>query len=172
MVIAVNGAVDHVRYDVALTMDGRFALNRWADLKGRQAFIRASAWEHAVNAGASPWDGLKIFNCDRVPTFSQRTPTDLLKLNGTNSGYCALNLAYVLRPRRVFLYGFDMGEPTHFFGNYPWHGQGSTNSREKFQTWAREMKEARAQFDAAGMQVFNTNPKTSIKYFEYGRPSA
>lgn len=172
MVIAVNGAAAHVRYDVALTMDGRYSRNRWREHRGRQWFVRRSAWQHAMNAGATPWDGLHVYDCDREQTEFARGLHDVgvWTLNGSNSGYNALNLAYSLRPRRVYLYGFDMGEPEHFFGEYPWSHEAAGNNTAKFKDWRKEMVHASGQFRRAGIQVYNTNRLSNIKAFPHGTP--
>ena len=52
---------------------------------------------------------------------------------GSNSGFQAINLAYLLGAKRIFLLGYNMcipkGESVHFFGGHPkgW-GQGSYRS--------------------------------------------
>lgn len=176
LVVAINGAYKHVPFAVSFTMDGRFSRNCWRDLTNRWCVWRHSAVKHAMDAGAQ---GLMAnvdgFACDPTSTtFSTYVDpvTGEPTYSGSNSGYCALNFAYAARPRRVYLYGFDMREPTHFFGDYPWKGEGDTLTREKLARWAREMSHARRQFDAAGIQVFNTNPNSAISAFEYGRPRA
>lgn len=171
MVLAINGAIDHVRFDVALTMDGRFARNRWKALYGKQAFIRRSAWAHVVDVGGMPWDGLRVYECDREQTeFADNDRDVAWTLNGSNSGYNALNLAFNLMPRRVYLYGFDMDEPTHFFGEYPWVHEAGKNNRAKFELWRREMVHASGQFRRRRIEVYNTNRLSAIKAFPHGTP--
>jgi len=173
MVIAVNGAIDHVRYDVALTMDGRFSRNRWQALRGRQAFVRRSAWAHAEAAEATPWLALRIYDCDREQTEfadNDRDNAGVWKLNGGHSGYNALNLAFNLMPRRVYLYGFDMDEPTHFFGEYPWAHEAARNNANKFEIWRKEMVHASGQFRRRRIEVYNTNRLSAIKAFPHGTP--
>lgn len=168
IVIAVNGASEHVRYDVGLTMDGRYARNKWRTMQGRQWFVRQSAYRHMLDAGALPWHGLQVFSCDRMSTqFAANGPGLKPMLNGSNSGYCALSLAFALKPRKVYLFGYDMDEPTHFFGNYEWHGQGDTLNVAKLQVWSREMSSAAKQFHAAGITVYNTNRLSRIKAFPH-----
>jgi len=174
MVVAVNGAFRYVRHDVALTMDGRFAREEWPKLQGRPFVVRGSAWQHAIDAGAKHWEGVNVYACDNKSTRFATTPepnTGDMILNGTNSGYVALNFAFNMKPRRVYLYGFDMDEPEHFFGPYPWAGQGCVNSEAKFGAWREEMHAAALQFRAAGIGVFNTNPRSRIREFPYGRPT-
>lgn len=170
--IAINGAAEYVAHDAALTMDGRFARECIDVFRDKPAWIRASAWDHVVRrVGAmSRWEGLRVYACDRLTT---TFGNDECQLNGSNSGYIALNLAYVMRPKTVWLYGFDMNEPKRFFGFYPWQvlGLGSSNSTEKFGVWAREMDHAARQFKDAGVAVYNTNPNSRITAFDWRRPT-
>lgn len=173
MVVAINGAVHHVRYDVALSMDGRFTRNTYRALQGRVCMFRESAWEHAVRAGAKRWSDVNTFANDIGSTkFGGRGADGSWQLNGDNSGYCALNFAYLLRPRRVFLYGFDMGAVEHFFGPYPWANEpgASRTTPEKFGKWRSDMNEASRQFHEARIDVVNTNPQSKVRAFRTGRP--
>lgn len=167
--IAINGAREYVPHDVFLTMDGRYARERFKQFEGTNAYVRASAWEHCVrDHDASRWGGLNVFSCDINTT---NLSSDPLQLNGSNSGACGIALAFALKPRRVFLYGFDMGKRTHFFGNYPWLGLGCTTTDQKFRAWRAEFEHTRRQFDAAGIEIWNTNPQSEITAFKHGRPA-
>jgi hypothetical protein len=61
-------------------------------------------------------------------------------LNGTHSGFCALNLAYQMRPQRLVLVGFDMGKgpggEAHWWPDYPWAKPGGATTGGKFKAWA------------------------------------
>lgn len=171
LVVAVNGAWRHVPFAVSLSMDGRFARNEWDDLYGRVCMWRDSAVQHAYDAGATSWKDLNAFTCDRHTTkFAENGDAVHWQLNGDHSGYCALNFAYSLRPRRVYLYGFDMDEPTHFFGEYPWADEAARNTRNKFAKWVADMDHAARQFRKAGIDVANTNPRSAIRAFRTARP--
>ena len=90
------------------------------------------------------------------------------KLNGSNSGTCAVNLAYQMAdPRdRVFLFGFDMQDgpngEKHWYPPYPWRPNGATKSGT-FRTWAEEFAEIRRDFDLKGVELINVNHRSQIK---------
>lgn len=169
--IAVNDAYRYVEATHVVSMDGRWFENRAKDFCHPLApalHVRAkTVAKREVPEGCR----YRLFDCDRLTTTFGPTAS---QLNGENSGYCALNLAYVLRPTRVYLYGFDMtydaSGSDHFFGDYEWKGEGCSNSGTKFAKWAKEMEDAARQFEAAGIEVFNTNRKSAIKAFKFGKP--
>jgi hypothetical protein len=88
---------------------------------------------------------------------------------GNNSGYQAINLAYLLGAKRIILLGYDMqtdGDQVHFFGNHPYHQRkgGPTNTLmkdwcEKFEALARDLK-----FE--GVEVINATRKTALMAFD------
>ena len=172
-VIAVNDAYRHVEASRVISMDGRWATHRAADFMASGSpvlHLRRSAYNH-IKDEFPEWR-FQIFDCD-IDSHDFPSGGTTRQLNGDHSGYCALALAYTLATRSgacIYLYGYDMREPTHFFGDYEWKGEGSTNSPGKFRRWAADMVHAKRQFDAAGIQVFNTNKSSAITAFPYGRP--
>lgn len=168
--IAVNDAFLHFDHDCVLSMDGIWARERVPvhfATAGTPIHLRRSAFKYFPN-GRDDYPHINVFDCDN---HSDVMSPDRHTLNGRHSGQCALNLAFTMRPRVVFLYGFDLREPTHFFGQYEWHRrEGNTNSEEKFRGWADGFHNSAQFFHAAGIQVFNTNKKSRIKAFPYGRP--
>lgn len=170
MRIGVNDTYRHVQVGHVVSMDGRWFENRAKDFcSPRSPMLRIR--EKTISKRTIP-DGCYYlpFENDRLTTKFSET---FGQLNGENSGYCALNLAYLFRPSRIYLYGFDMNTEKgkdHFFGDYEWKGQGCTNSGTKFAKWAHEMDDAARQFEAAGIEVFNTNHKSAIKAFKFGVP--
>jgi hypothetical protein len=76
-----------------------------------------------------------------------------------------------MKPRTVFLYGFDLGKDTgHCHRDYEWKGQGNTNNLTKFREWADGFGVSARYFAAAGISVFNTNRKSAVKAFKFGKP--
>lgn len=179
-VIAVNGAFEYVKHDAALSMDGRFASNCVPRMFGAvPIWLRDRAYRKLKPAelSSATRHHINVFaNTHTTTTFAENAlyPTTSWQLNGDHSGYCALNFAYSLRPRVVYLYGFDLHDTDiqHFFGRYPWDGLGSNNSPTKFAKWRKDMFAAAVQFDAKGIRVFNTSRNSAIKAFEFGRPAA
>lgn len=169
-VIAVNDAYRHVRHDAVLSMDGRWAKNRLPHLRETfgPIYLRRSAWRH-VETGSVSTEILRrtnVFDCDHASgLFGSHTHT----LNGSNSGYCALNLAYVMRPEIVYLFGYDhKGEHFHPESEWRQRGEGDANNPAKFKNWAQMCVGARKQFDAVGIRVINTNRDSAVTAFEFG----
>lgn len=151
-------------------MDGRWFEHRvkdFCDAMSPMLYIRAKT----IAKRPKPLGcRFRPFDNDRKTT---KFGTHTGQLNGENSGYCALNLAYILNPETIYLYGFDMnydGGKDHFFGDYEWKGKGCSNSASKFKKWASEMHDAARQFEETGIKVFNTNRKSAVKAFQFGRP--
>jgi hypothetical protein len=135
-------------------MDRLWTEHRWPRLAALapMAYIRRSALKNI--AARPPW--LLAFENDHTATEMSEAPG---VLNGTNSGLCALNLAYQLRPSRIWLFGFDMshgpaGEP-YWYPPYPWTGPRGGTTSGKYAVWARQFDPAAKACLAAGIEVFN-----------------
>lgn len=91
------------------------------------------------------------------------------RLNGSNSGTMAINLAFQCKPKRVFLLGFDMcrgpGYEAYWHSPYPWNPQGATKP-QKYAEWAPEFDDIGAQFQQAGIEVFNVTHRSAIEAFK------
>lgn len=89
-------------------------------------------------------------------------------LNGSNSGTCAINLAYQKVPPRVFLLGFDMcrgpGNEPYWHPPYSWNPDGATRPR-RYGEWAKEFDDIAMQFQKVGIEVFNVNHRSAIEAF-------
>lgn len=174
-VIAVNDAFKYVRHDAVLSMDGiwtRERVPRYFDTPtaGKALHIRRSAFKYFPK-GPAAYPHANVFDCDVNSDFLSADPR---VLNGGNSGQCGIALAFTMRPKRIFLYGFDMQPAAlgHFHSDYEWKGEGNTNNARKFSTWADRMENVAQQCHAFGVRVFNTNPRSAIRAFEFGRPEA
>ena len=112
------------------------------------------------------WPRVNVFECDHHTDELSDAPD---QLNGPNSGYCALNLAYKMRPRVVYLFGFDH-RPGHFHSESEWRarGEGCGESLRKYAEWSASCYEARRFFDTAGIRVYNTNRQSLVRAFEFG----
>lgn len=170
-VIAVNDAYRHVRHDAVLSMDGRWTENRLPGMlaEGPPIYLRRRAFEHIKPEHRVPTGVLQrvqVFDCDHT---SDALSDAKLHFNGPNSGYCALNYAYSLRPRTVWLFGFDH-RGGHFHPESEWRqrGEGSQNSPRKFADWSVSCYEARRYFDNIGAHVINTNRNSLVRAFEFG----
>lgn len=162
-VIGVNDSAVLARCHAAVSMDRLWTEHRWPDLMGigRKAFIRDAALKCITDRPA--W--LRVFACDYRSTVFSETPAIL---NGTNSGFCAMNVAYLMRPKRIFLFGFDMNRSMnnnpYWFQPYPWAPVGATKPA-KYSEWAGQFEKAAELFKAAGTEVLNVSTTSAITAF-------
>ena len=84
---------------------------------------------------------------------------------GGNSGFQALNLAYIKGIRDAILLGFDMGheknESKHCHGEHP----SGIDRPSPFAEWIRSFERAAPVIAAAGMQVRNATRRTRLTCF-------
>lgn len=170
-VIAVNDAFRHVRHDAVLSMDGRWAKNRFLEaVRSPELWLRTSAFGHvdfSDSRGPQDYPNLRLFENDNKSDVLSINPQ---RLNGANSGYCALNLAFTMKPRYVYLFGFDYrGVGKHFFPEYEWYatGEGCRNTPRKFADWSTSFYQARRQFDDIDCTVYNTNRESLVRAFKF-----
>jgi hypothetical protein len=173
-VIAVNdSAVFAPKVDIAITMDRLWAENRYGWLETNHAprkfYVRRSARK---NLPEQLPDWVHVFeNDNKSIEFSEVDHT----LNGTNSGFCALNLAYLLAADRVVLFGFDMnrsafGTP-YWFPDYPWAKPGGATTSGKYKAWAAQFLYAAQAFKDAGIEVLNASLTSAIDDFQKVDPA-
>lgn len=78
-------------------------------------------------------------------------------INTGNSGYGALNLAYHMRPKNIYLLGID-GTIGYFYSN---------KDRNRPLTYISTLfKSAVPQLEAAGIKVYNVSPRSKVTCFE------
>lgn len=102
-VIAVNdSAVYAPRWDICISMDRLWSENRfdWMRKQKKPIWLRRSTIKNFEQL-----EHMTAFDNDHVSTILS---DEEYLLNGTHSGFCALNLAYQMRPRDIYLVGFDM----------------------------------------------------------------
>lgn len=162
-VIGVNDSAILAKCHAAVSMDRLWTEWRWPDLVGiaRKAFIRDAALKNIRDR--PEW--LRVFGCDyKTSVFSE----DPANLNGTNSGQCAMNVAYLMRPKRVFLFGFDMNRSpnnnAYWFKPYAWAPEGATKPG-KYAEWAQQFDKIAELFKATGTEVLNVSTTSAITAF-------
>lgn len=155
-IIAVNDAALHApRFDIAISMDRLWLENRWGDMAriGKPLFVRLSAMHNFIDRVRLSW--VTPFECrHETADFGNH----LCTLNGPNSGHCALNLAYVLKPKRVNLVGFDMGrgpkgECYWWPEPYPWAKDSGATSDKRYMEWRAAFNRGVDQCKVAGIDV-------------------
>lgn len=153
-IICVNDAAMHApRCDIVFTMDRLWFENRLPALEHMQieTYARRSAARSVLEV-PPPW--LRPFECRND---ASEFGTDSAQLNGPNSGHCALNLAFVLRPKQINLIGFDLrrgpkGEG-YWYPNYSWARPGGGTSNTRYAEWAPMFEHGLRQCRDAGIEV-------------------
>lgn len=182
LIIGVNDAALRLpRCDLAVSMDRLWAENRWGELsdrcrpadllsqaKTRRAYIRRNALQNIARP-LPEW--CLPFECDHetmAPTAPWKAG-DGIALNGMNSGACALNLAFWLRPRRIILWGFDHNRcpktgDAYWHPPYPWAPEGATG-KGKYRSWAAAYEPLRVACRDAGIETLNASRTSEINMF-------
>ncbi len=176
-VIGVNDSAMLLPCDLGITMDRLWFEGRYPEFKKR--FTEASLLRmepvpkilyyrtgNARNVQLIPTHRFRAFSCDHK---SAEMSDELLRFNGTNSGICGINLALQLKPRRLYLLGFDMqrgpkNEP-YWYPAYPWAGGGSTKPG-KYESWVRDFNRIAEQCRDRHVEVFNVNHRSAITAFQ------
>jgi hypothetical protein len=167
-VVAVNDSALYLpRVDRIVSMDRVWTENRAEWLKEQKLPTH-------LRRGTIPLDLLEktwvrpYWNDNKSVSFG---PTEA-HLNGTNSGYCALNLAYTMRPEELYLFGFDMQRgprnEAHWYADYPWNPKASSSG--KLNEWAKQFGEIAEAFNRLGTKVINVSNRTLLKHFLVMRP--
>ena len=105
-VIAVNdSAIYAPRVDAIVSMDRLWAEHRFGVVSkfGKPIYLRRGTVRNLPAEDLSQC--VTLFDCDHEATELSDTQG---RLDGTHSGFCALNLAYQMCPTRLYLVGFDM----------------------------------------------------------------
>lgn len=152
-VIGVNDAGLYGRCDAIVSMDRLWTEARWSWMCGtkRAAWIRRAALKNIP----PNWPGyVTAFECDHE---AAQMSDDPRVLNGTNSGLCAVNLAYRMRPKALRIYGMDLkrgpnGE-RHWYADYDFKPPEKGTGDGTFKAWRDDLSAAVAQCQARGIEV-------------------
>lgn len=163
-IIGVNDAGVHATCDAIVSMDRLWTENRWPFLaeRSRDTYIRSSALKNVAERPG--W--LHPFENDNA---GKEMSESVERLNGNNSGFCALNLAYIMRPSRIRLYGFDMnrgpdGIP-YWYPPYPWAKPAGGTGNARYADWAKGFDIAAKACRAAAIEVVNMSATSAITTF-------
>lgn len=87
---------------------------------------------------------------------------------GGNSGYGAINLAYLFGCRRILLIGFDMQEGPK--GEKHWHGDhvAPLTQKQQFVEWRHKCRVLAKELEAEGVEVVNCTPRSALECFPMG----
>lgn len=151
-VIGVNDSAIHAPVDAAVTMDRTWFEHRWSVIKAFSRQIPLHARAEAVINVTERWPNLHIFACDRL---SNAMSDEKGRLNGVNSGFCALNLAWQMRPKQIIVLGIDAKRDGYWYPPYEWQRgekpRGIT-SDWAYKQWEKGLADIRRQFTEAGIE--------------------
>lgn len=163
-IIAANeGGVLLPKVDAIVTMDRLWTENRWAQLSALKipTHIRRSALQNITVTGDEDW--LRPFDNDHTTVNFSRNAGSL---NGTNSGVCALNLAWQMEPQELYLFGFDMCRDAkgkaYWHEPYAWAPPKGATSNGKYVEWAAQFNTIALAFRSIGTNVFNVSKGSKI----------
>lgn len=164
IVIGVNESAVLAQCDIGITMDRLWTEHRWHryfTTRNGDLWIRRGA-----DKALPQHPRRRQFECDHE-SYSMTDEPGVL--NGTNSGMCALNYAFQVKPERVYLFGFDMqrgphGEP-YWHKPYEWRPDGATK-HGKYRDWVPQFECIAHQFKKAGIVVKQVNNRSKIRAFE------
>ena len=82
---------------------------------------------------------------------------------GRNSGYQAINLAYLAGSRRIVLLGYDgkrINKKSHWFGDHP-----APTSDAEMDAFRRSFRDGAKRFRELGIEILNASPDSAIDAF-------
>lgn len=156
--IGVNDSMLLANCDTGVSMDRLWLENRIerANERVQSLWARRSALVNVKKHYAF----VRRFECDHETALLADKPG---WLNGPNSGHCALNLAYKMRPKSIVLWGFDFNRsPTgevYWYDPYPWS---KPNPGGMHPVWATMMAAPLRQCREVGVEVLNASPSSAI----------
>lgn len=166
--IAVNDAYKMFNVNMVVTMDRRWLEYRVNDLltmldvgEIASVYARKSTQQNMSPLAKSEFRWFENKNTSEALDFS---PV-LEKLNGSNSGVVALNLAAKFRPEKIYMLGFDMKQRdgrAYWYEPYPWAKDAGTAKPGKYKGWAKEFRMIRDQMRTIGAELVNVTHDSAI----------
>lgn len=163
-ILGVNDSFLHAPCDGVVSMDGRWMFNRCQQLRDSRIPYFA-AYKHFMKwCGAiGPWAEVELYHVDPYKDPAHQGMNESFEpLWANNSGFMAMNIAYLCRPKQIYLFGFDLrvnpkeGENgEHWYGQYEWRE--FRNRPGLYNMWLPHHKVAARQFRYAGIKVFNVS---------------
>jgi hypothetical protein len=155
-ILAVNDSIDLLLNSLHNTCHGDFAPplfsldNRW--IQRRREFLAAYPGDKYLAVPLDTWP-----ECGGIPgaTYLRWSHADGLSedlevvCTGCNSGYAAINLAYLKGAQLIHLFGYDM----------------DPKDNDAYEYWASLFRNMLPQLNARGIQVINHNPRSFVTAF-------
>lgn len=109
-------------------------------------------------------DAIREFGCIRVPMEAREGLGRVGVATMGNSGYQAVNLAYLLGAKRIVMLGFDMmdrGGEHHFHGNH--RGATLTNPNARlYRRWIDGFEKMHRLLKEEGVELINCSRRTAL----------
>lgn len=151
--LGANKSAFAANCDVLCSLDQNFVRRTREEIQafvanGKQAFLAMPSNER----GHPPIDGVTYL----LRVRENRLSDDKSRINGVNSGFACLGLAYHMGAREIALLGFDMGinesGQAHFHSGYEWH---ENKNHRMMQRWGKDFENASVQLDLKDVNVTN-----------------
>jgi hypothetical protein len=162
-VLAVKEAIWDLPFAECVFSLDRPWINRQADLLRALAVPKVFAVEPEYGPCAEIEGALYIMR-SRFAGFSD---DPAVIQSGGNSGFGAVNYAYLKKAKRIALFGFDYtdkGGEHYCPERYHWYAPGQ-NARY-WHNWGDNFIDCKAQLKAAGIAVMNASPISTVVAFE------
>jgi hypothetical protein len=160
VLVAVNDAAVHVPFASALfSMDATWIRNRWREITNftGEKYLAVAEDFDFTNAV----DACYLKRCRRGIGLSEDPA--VIYMGGGNSGYGALNLAFLRGATRIVLLGYDLNQSgQHWHSGYSWMGLGGD---DVYGRWAEWFNEAVVRLREHGVQVVNASIHSRITAF-------
>lgn len=172
--IGINKAFFYFDPNIIFSMDRRFW--NWIELaEGNSGFTpeirdRFIEYDHGYKVWSTVYPHLFTPDIIRIPALGEKYWGEDLATgigHGNNSGFAALNLAYLLGFREIYLLGFDM--KGHGGKQKWWHdGYPVVTSDNVYHKFIKRITEIAApRLKEAGVKVYNCCPGSGLKCFPY-----
>lgn len=162
--LAVNDSFKNARCDGVFSMDGRWMSHRQELMRnqGLDCFLSKKHFNKFIGI-ENKWNRCQLY---RVETF-QPGMSEGPGLYANNSGFGAMNLAYLAKPKQIYLFGMDLTNAEdgdeHWYGDYEWRLGRRKNTF--FTRWIDDHQIAAKQFDAAGIYIANVSEISKIESY-------
>ena len=150
--IGVNNSYTSFSCDFGFSLDHVWIKNKAHELsfqKRNNLYVAVSpTWQFSRYPKA---DGAKYLKRIRNIVMSENPE----EVTGLNSGYGAINLAYLMGFKEIFLFGFDMAPTPHWHGGYSWH---SPVKAQSYVSWKEELLWGEEYLRKKGVSIYNVSP--------------
>ena len=170
-IIAINKAYLNVPFaDILLFMDISFyhvAIQNRLGEGSREAFEKFKG--HRVFLDIQHKMPLLTYSIHSAGRWGFPSSMEEGLYHGNNTGYVALQLAYVLGCNPIYLLGYDASQingKSHYHDGYPHMRQ----SPQVSASFAKGIEDLAPGLKKAGRRVINLNPNSAIKCFEFKTP--